>query len=140
MNCFKHFSDDREFEILERILQLDSEITVPIFEFDVNDGFYMEKYDELTDEQNLDPKIILQKIKLITRLHKIDVYHNNLSNNNFLIKNGVVKLVNFNSSFLMINNELLDVLYENIYRNDFVVIKSKYEAMNFELTGFIESF
>ncbi len=136
---FKKFADDREREVLLRVLELNPELTVPVLGFE-NHGFYMEEYNQLTPEQNMNPEIIIQKIKLVRELHKIDVYHNDLGDFNFLIKDGIVKIIDFGSSFLMIDDEWLECLYENIYKNDGEIIKSKREAIYFELSSFIDSF
>lgn len=133
---FKRFRDDRELQVLEHVLEKDPDITVPVVEI-TEEGFYSEIYDEI--DRNT-PEIILQKIKLLIRLHKIDVYHHDLGDNNFLIKNGVVKIIDFGSAFLTTDAEWLEVLYETILRDDGEIITSKAEAFNWELIGFIDSF
>jgi len=133
---FKAFGDDREHEVLMHILKYDSEVTVPVILI-TPERFYSELYDQIEHET---PEIILQKIKLLVRLHKIDVYHNDLGNGNFVIKDGVVKIIDFGSSYLTIDDEWLQALYENIFINDGVVISCKAEAFQFELTSFIESY
>lgn len=133
---FKRFGDDRELEVLQQILARDPTITVPVIQI-TETGFFSELYEPILYNTC---DIILQKIKLLTRLHKIDVYHNDLGDANWVIKNGVVKLIDFGSAFLTVDDEWLQLLYENILQNDGEVITTKAEAFQHELTGFIESF
>ncbi len=132
---FKRFGDDRELEVLQRVLAYDPTITVPVLQI-TETGFYSELYDQIAYNNC---EITLQKIKLLVRLHNIGVYHNDLGDANWVIKNDVVKLIDFGSAFLTIDEEWLHLLYQNILENDGAVVISKAAALYHELAGFIES-
>jgi len=126
---YKVFADDREREILERVISKDPDITVPVIII-LDRGFIMEYYDNIQIETK---DIVLQKIFLLERLHRLNIFHNDLGNHNFLIKNGIVKIIDFGSSFLVDDNEWMEVLNESTLINDGITFISGKEALGFEL-------
>ena len=133
---FKRFGDDREHEVLRHILDNDPTITVPVVSI-TEEGFFSELYDQIPFNT---AQIILQKINLLVRLHKIGVYHNDLGDHNFLIKDNQVRIIDFGSAFLTSDDEWLEVLFADILKNDGDIVTCKYHAFHLELTSFIQSF
>ena len=133
---YKQFADDREREILSHIYIHDTDITVPIIKFGTC-GVYME-VGQLINVETED--IIYNKIKVLERLHKIDVYHNDWGVFNWLLYKDSVRLIDFGSSFFTNDEEWLQLLYENIHLNDNIVITSKQDALNFEMSEFIAGY
>lgn len=133
---YKQFADDREYEILAHINKCDPSVTIPIIKFG-SYGAYMEVGETINIETE---DIIINKIKVLEKLHKIDVFHNDLGIFNWMLYENSVRLIDFGSSFFTNDEEWLKLLYENIYLNDDVTITSKKDALDFEMYEFINSY
>lgn len=117
-----------EYEILNYILLNDHSITVPILQI-TKHHLIMEHYGKILEFEDITPDIVLQFKILIEKLHKIGIIHFDLPN--ILIKNGVIKLIDFESS-QFINSKTINKSIKDYCENNDISIDTVEEFLQYE--------